>query len=229
MNPAWSEQLNEQGFAVVPGALPQQVVTEFLEALQQIPVRRTRAGARHVLAYPVVADLARREQLTGMAREILGASAFPFRATLFDKSPEANWLITWHQDTALPMREWRNDPDWGPWSAKDNVLYAHAPARALVHVLALRVHLDDCTSQNGPLRVLPSTHTLGVLTDDRIRQLASEISPVECVAPQGSVVAMRPLLLHASSKSKSDSPRRVLHIEYAASPVIADGFELASI
>jgi ectoine hydroxylase-related dioxygenase (phytanoyl-CoA dioxygenase family) len=229
MNPAWSEQLNEQGFAVVPGVLPQQVVSEFLEALQQIPVRRTRAGARHVLAYPVVADLARREDLMGMAREILGASAFPFRATLFDKSPEANWLVTWHQDTALPMREWRNDPDWGPWSAKDNVLYAHAPARALERVLALRIQLDDSTAQNGPLRVLPSTHTLGVLSDDRIHQLAAEIAPVECVAPQGSVVAMRPLLLHASSKSQSDSPRRVLHIEYAASLVIADGFALATV
>ena len=30
--------------------------------------------------------------------------AQPFRATLFDKSASANWLVVWHQDTALPMR-----------------------------------------------------------------------------------------------------------------------------
>jgi ectoine hydroxylase-related dioxygenase (phytanoyl-CoA dioxygenase family) len=222
-----SRQLHEQGFAIVPGVLSRRVVRQFREAVQQLPIRRTRAGARHVLAYPPVAELVRGEELLEMARKILGPSAFPFRATFFDKSPEANWLVSWHQDTALPMREWRNDPDWGPWSVKYDVLYAHAPARALARVLALRIHLDDSTSQNGPLRVLPATHTLGVLSDDRIHQLAAEISPVECIAPQGSVLAMRPLLLHASSKSQSDSPRRVLHVEYAPSTSIADGLELA--
>jgi hypothetical protein len=38
---------------------------------------------------------------------------------------------------------------------------------------------------------------------------------------------MRPLLIHASSKSHSDRPRRVLHIEYAASDSIAEPLYLA--
>jgi hypothetical protein len=37
---------------------------------------------------------------------------------------------------------------------------------------------------------------------------------------------MRPLIVHASSKSQSEMSRRVLHIEYAASLVVADGLEL---
>jgi hypothetical protein len=37
---------------------------------------------------------------------------------------------------------------------------------------------------------------------------------------------MRPLLVHASSKSQIEAPRRVLHIEYAATPMIADGLQL---
>jgi len=227
MNPAWSQRVKELGFAVLPDVLSRRVVLEFLESLQHIPIRRTRAGVRHALAYSAVADFVRREEIMGMAREILGPGALPFRASLFEKSPEANWLVAWHQDTALPLREWSNDPDWGPWSAKQDVLYAHAPAAALSRVLALRIHLDDSASQNGPLRVLPATHTLGVLTGDRIRQLASEIPAVECPVPQGGVLAMRPLLLHASSKSRSNAPRRVLHVEFAASVVIAPGFEFA--
>ena len=52
-----------------------------------------------------------------------------FRATLFDKSPVANWLVVWHQDTALPLRHHVAEPGWGPWSTKAGVLYAHAPHR----------------------------------------------------------------------------------------------------
>ena len=103
----------------------------------------------------------------------------------------------------------------------------YAPASALSQVLALRVHLDDSTSQNGPLRVLPATHTLGVLSDDAIHQFSQDIVPVECCVPRGGIVAMKPLVVHSSSKSRSDCARRVLHIEYAASTAIAGGLELA--
>jgi ectoine hydroxylase-related dioxygenase (phytanoyl-CoA dioxygenase family) len=107
------------------------------------------------------------------------------------------------------------------------VIYAHAPTSALEDVVALRVHLDDSTIKNGPLRVLPGTHKLGVLSDDAVHQLAAKMQAVDCLVPKGGVLAMRPLLIHASSKSQAAMPRRVLHIEYAASPVIAEGLELA--
>jgi hypothetical protein len=116
---------------------------------------------------------------------------------------------------------------WGPWSVKEGIIYAHAPAAALEQVLALRVQLDDSTDTNGPLRVLPGTHTMGLLTDEAIGQLARDISPVDCLAAAGGVVAMRPLIVHASSKSLIETPRRVLHVEYTARMAIADSLELA--
>ena len=67
----------------------------------------------------------------------------------------------------------------------------------------------------SPLRVLPGTQTSGVLTDDEIARLANDAPAVDCVALRGGVVAMRPLTIHASSKSTDAAPRRVLHIEYA--------------
>jgi len=175
----------------------------------------------------VVAQMARGPQMMAIAQGVLGKDAFPFRATLFNKSPTANWLVVWHQDTALPLRERREKPGWRPWSVKDGLTYAHAPASALFQVLALRLHLDDSASENGPLRVLPGTHTLGVLTDERLHELSTQVPSVECLVPAGGVLAMRPLIVHASSKSVSSAPRRVLHIEYAATPRIDDGIELA--
>src|SRR5713101_4352038 len=118
---------------------------------------------RHAMRHPAVAALAQDRRLLDVARGVLGWEAFPCRATLFDKSPHANWLVVWHQDTALPLRKRRNEPGWGPWSVKENVIYAHAPASALSRVVAVRVHLDDSTAHNGSLRVLPGTHMLGVL------------------------------------------------------------------
>lgn len=176
---------------------------------------------------PAVANVARDSRLVQFVREILGDDALPFRATLFDKSPQANWLVVWHQDTALPLLERRETEGWGPWSIKDGIHYAHAPADALEKILALRLHLDDSRADNGPLRVLPSTHTLGVLSDNELHDLSEKINAVDCLARRGGIIAMRPLIVHASSKSQSSLPRRVLHIEYAVSRSVGDNLYLA--
>jgi ectoine hydroxylase-related dioxygenase (phytanoyl-CoA dioxygenase family) len=219
--------IQEKGYAIIPGILAPQEITGLAEDFSRADLSRSRAGLRHAMKLPAVASVAQDPRLMEIARAALGPKAFPFRATLFDKSPTANWLVVWHQDTALPLLERREIPGWGPWSVKDGVNYAHAPATALNQVLALRVHLDDSTLENGPLRVLPETHTLGVLTDESLHDLSTRIAAVDCLVPRGGVLAMRPLIVHASSKSQSADPRRVLHIEYVSSTSIADGLKLA--
>jgi ectoine hydroxylase-related dioxygenase (phytanoyl-CoA dioxygenase family) len=224
----WRSAVQDCGFAIIPEVLPRSEVDHVLEALGSESLERTKAGIRHALTHASVARFARHPRLLEMAQCILGRSAFPFHATLFDKSSIANWLVAWHQDTALPLRARRESPGWGPWSVKKGVIYAHAPASALSTILALRVHLDDSNSENGPLRVLPGTHGLGVLTDEKLRELSTTVSAVECLVPEGRVLVMRPLLVHSSSKSEIQAPRRVLHIEYAASSAMGDGLELTT-
>jgi ectoine hydroxylase-related dioxygenase (phytanoyl-CoA dioxygenase family) len=223
----WLEPIHRQGFVIIPEILAPPELDALLDEFSRADLPRSRAGVRNAMRLPTVAAIAQDSRLVEIAEEILGQEAFSFRATLFDKSPTANWLVAWHQDTALPLRERRETPGWGPWSIKEGVNYARAPASALSQVLALRLHLDDSTLENGPLRVLPGTHTLGVLTEEALHKLSTKISPVECLASQGGVLAMRPLIVHSSSKSQAGVPRRVFHIEYAASASIADGFALA--
>jgi ectoine hydroxylase-related dioxygenase (phytanoyl-CoA dioxygenase family) len=216
-----------QGFVIMPRVLSTGEIFALLVALADLKSSRTRAGIRHVLRHPAVSAIANDHRILALAKEILGGEAFPFRATLFDKSPESNWLITWHQDTALPLQTKHETPGWGPWSMKDGVTYAHAPASALQEVLALRVHLDASTEENGPLRVLPGTHNMGVLSDDAISELATKTAAIKCLAPAGGILVMRPLLIHASSKSQAGAgSRRVLHIEYAARPCFAQDLQL---
>jgi len=179
------------------------------------------------MSNPCVAALATDHRLRSIAGAILGQPAIPFRATLFEKSGQANWLIAWHQDTALPLAAFFDAPGWGPWSRKAGVLCAHAPTWALSRILALRVHLDASTSQNGPLRVIPGSHASGVLTDDDVLNYAKTRDATECVVPRGGVLAMRPLLIHASSKARVEEARRVLHLEYSDSLDLRPGIRLA--
>src|SRR5213594_3353473 len=218
--------LLDKGFEIVPKCLGHAEVASLLNEIQRASLHRSRAGMRNAFQIGVVRLLALDTRLLTLAKQLLGDGAVPFRATLFDKSPVSNWLVVWHQDTALPLRERHETPGWGPCSVKDGVIYAHAPENALSQVLALRLHLDDSTEENGPLRALPKTHTLGVLSDEELHNLSTRVAPVDCLVPCSGVLAMRPLIVHASSKSQSSAPRRVLHIEYAASACIADGLEL---
>jgi len=215
------------GYSVVPGVVSASTVREILSALASCDLVRTRAGARHVLGVFAVRELARDPSLLAVAREHLGRSAIPFRATLFNKSADSNWLVPWHQDNALPVRQRRAVPGWGPWTLKGGMHHAIAPAAALTRVIALRVHLDDSTHRNGPLRVLPGTHTRGLLRREAIEELSATISPVECLVDAGGVIAMRPLVVHSSSKARNGLPRRVLHIEYADSLELDGGIALA--
>lgn len=185
------------------------------------------AGRRHCLRDPRIAELARRPELLEIARRWIGPGALPYRATLFDKSGARNWLVAWHQDTALPLESWNPSPEWGPWSLKEGIAYAHAPAWALEGLVALRIHLDPSTSASGPLRVIPGSHRLGVLPDAEAFRLGREGPSWDCVAGRGSVFAMRPLLLHGSSKAAGPARRRVLHVEYAPSLDLGPGLRLA--
>jgi ectoine hydroxylase-related dioxygenase (phytanoyl-CoA dioxygenase family) len=94
-------------------------------------------------------------------------------------------------------------------------------------VIALRVHLNASTADNGPLRVIPGSHGNGVLTDAAVLQSVSANQEVECLTQCGGVIAMRPLLIHSSSKARNLEPRRVLHIEYSDSLDLGSGVRLA--
>jgi ectoine hydroxylase-related dioxygenase (phytanoyl-CoA dioxygenase family) len=214
-----------RGFEIIPEVIGRAECTTLLDALKAVP--RTRAGSRHLMSIPNVSRFASDSRLLDIAKTYLGSDPFPFRATLFDKSIDSNWLVVWHQDTALPFKGRVDEPGWGPWSTKAGILYAHAPAWALNRVVALRVHLDPSDLSNGPLRVIPGSQKLGVLTDERLAELAGSQEIQACVVPAGGVLAMRPLLVHSSSKSTNSLPRRVIHIEYSDAECLAPGRELA--
>jgi hypothetical protein len=133
-----------EGFAIVANVVDGAGLDAVARDLARASLHRSRAGVRHLLAAPAIAALARDPRLVALAADALCREPVPFGA-LFDKSSEANWLVAWHQDTALPLVERRDVAGWGPWSVKGGVTYAHAPASALERVVALRPKASSVT------------------------------------------------------------------------------------
>ncbi len=210
-----TEALNQSGFFIKPDVLSN---SEVQDLLQVIPSQISGAGARNLFrTFPEISSLAASPAIRSFADGVLGPKCFAVRAILFDKSPEANWKVTWHQDLAIAVQSKVEVPEYGPWSVKDGVPHVHAPTSLLEQMITLRVHLDDCTANNGPLRVIPGSHRHGKLSPEQIEEWRTKGSEVVCTVPKGGILLMRPLLLHASSKADSPAHRRVIHLEYAAS------------
>lgn len=207
-----SHELHTLGFAIVPRVVHPYEQADLIAALGPV----AGAGRRGLLAIPEVAGWACAESVLALIRPHLPAEPRPVRAIYFDKSAEANWLVPWHQDLTIAVRERVEAPGFGPWSSKDGIPHVQPPAELLEQMITVRLHLDHADETNGALRVLPGSHRLGRLSAERIQELRNQQTEHLCTVRAGDALLMRPLLLHASSRSTSPKHRRVLHLEYAA-------------
>jgi ectoine hydroxylase-related dioxygenase (phytanoyl-CoA dioxygenase family) len=172
-------------------------------------------GLRELLTMGTIQELSRSPQILRLTRAVLGDSAFAVSGTFFNKTPAANWRVPWHQDRMIKVQKRFDSDGWGPWSTKCGVIHVQPPASVISGVLAIRLHLDDCPSDNGALRVIPGSHRFGFLDPKQTASLLTQSETV-CPVPMGGAFLMSPLLLHSSSPSNSPRSRRVIHLEFAS-------------
>jgi ectoine hydroxylase-related dioxygenase (phytanoyl-CoA dioxygenase family) len=209
--------MSRRGYVIVPDALDAAAVDALLAAVAPVAgvAAGARGGVRHLLReVPAVQALARHPTVRGVAEAALGAGAFAVRGILFDKTPGANWKVVWHQDLTIALRERREVDGFGPWTVKEAVPHVQPPAALLSRMVAVRVHLDDCTDANGPVRVIPGSHRAGRLSPADVDRWRAEVPDVVCTVPRGGILAFHSLLLHASSPAREPVHRRVVHLEY---------------
>lgn len=202
-----------EGYATIPAVLAQDVIEAMGDELDRLtgPSVRRRTdvfGVRNVLALSErIRDVVVRPEVWRWVVAILGADAFAIRATFFDKTAGTNWALGWHRDRAIAVSERHEVSGFRAWDRKAGVWHVQPPADVLRRMLALRIHLDDCGPENGPLCVKPRSHRPDWDEDD------SEV--VTCCVGAGGIVAMCPYLLHASSRATVPGHRRVVHVELA--------------
>lgn len=207
--------IEQRGWATTDPVLTDDEVAALREAVAPLAVDG-RGGVRNLLAHGDVRALVASSAVRSLAAAVLGDACFAVRAILFDKTPGANWKVVWHQDLSIATRERVELPGFGPWTEKAGVTHVQPPVAVLENMLALRIHLDDCGAENGPVRVIDGSHRRGRLSATQIDELRRTEPEQDCLVEQGAVLAFRPLLLHASAPAITPAHRRVIHIEYAA-------------
>lgn len=218
----FAQRVLQLGFAVVPAILTAAEITRFIGITDRLfseageGTRGTYAVRNLLQRSGETRDFASSKEIRGLVEPILGKQAFPARALLFDKTPQANWKVTWHQDLAITVRTKIEQPGFSGWSQKAGLFHVQPPQEILEQMLTVRVHLDDCPASNGALRVIPGSHSKGRLNSSEIQAHTGTGRAVHCNVGPGGALLMRPLLLHSSSASVSPAHRRVIHIEFAA-------------
>jgi hypothetical protein len=228
------EQLARDGFVILPGAfavVETAALAQDLERALTISERdgqaiRSRAGvvyaARNVLdLYPPARNVWRRSPLVELLTSVLGPEFGLVRALFFDKPPERSWSLPWHKDLTIAVHDNRlPSSHFAKPTSKAGVPHVEAPLELLERMLTLRIHLDEMTVENGPLRVIAGSHKSGRETS------AAEHSEHSVLSAAGDVLAMRPLLSHSSSNSTAGTTRhrRILHLEFAGQKELADGY-----
>lgn len=138
----------------------------------------------------------------------------PVRSILFDKTANENWPVAWHQDLTIALSRKVAADGYSAWSLKGGVLHAQPPVSLLESMVTARIHLDETTSTNGALMVIPETHLLGKIEPSSIASVVSSSEVHVCECGPGDVLLMAPLILHSSRRSIEPSRRRVIHFEY---------------
>jgi hypothetical protein len=202
-----------KGYAVTPQILSDAQCAELEAHVSAVDVQG--AGTRELLSFDWAQRFARQLRDLPELAPLLGESRTAIQCTYFAKVASRNWLVTPHQDLSIPVAARVADAPCKAWSEKEGTWFCQPPAEFLAQLVAVRVHLDDSTEANGPLRVVPGSHRLGRIASQEVAAHRRRLGEVACVAPRRSLMAMRPLLLHASSKATSQAPRRVLHFVFA--------------
>jgi ectoine hydroxylase-related dioxygenase (phytanoyl-CoA dioxygenase family) len=217
---ALQQQLTEQGFAIAPNRLDSGQIATLRQLLTQPPDHKPVPGIRGLLdKYPPLRQWVNSPAIRELVEPILGPDATIIRSVFFNKSPAANWQVAWHQDLAIAVKAQHEAAGFSGWSCKETIPHVQPPVAILQTLLTVRIHLDAADDSNGALWVVPGSHTLGRLPAQQAASVAKARGKQLCAVQAGDVMLFRPLLLHASKKAVSDCQRRVIHLEFSATPL----------
>jgi len=214
-------QYREEGFVVIPGLFSREdfrsadaAIDELTERavndpanlakvleLEPEPVDGKRIPRRlynPFLAHEGFRSIATHEKLLGCIEDLVGPHIDIQHSKLNMKPAHVGSVVEWHQD--LPFFPHTNDD--------------------LVTTL---IYLDDATTENGCLQVMPRMHGRYLEHVDEDGYFTGIISqeldamPIPLEGQAGSVIFMHPLTPHGSLTNASPKSRRTLIFEFRAS------------
>lgn len=207
------QSFEQDGFLVTSALLSEQQCQTLDGHLSGVAIAM--AGKRSLLETDWCRALASALKSHPALSPFLPEDPLAVQCTLFEKSLARNWLVSLHQDLSIPVAERLEHPALAGWSEKEGGLFVQPPAEVLEKIVAVRLHLDDCAADDGPLNVVPGSHRHGRTSQEQAFSLRDRLGERVCPIARGAALLMRPLLLHSSSKATGHSRRRILHFLFA--------------
>lgn len=210
MPPPAASDFAQDGYTLLHGLVPADECAVLAERASAVVGGGV--GSRTLLEEAWCVALARRLLATPALAAVLPPAAVAIQCIYFEKSTGTNWVVAPHQDRSIPVAARVEHEALHGWSRKEGRWYVQPPASVLESLVAVRLHLDPCGAGDGPLRVIPGSHRLGILPAGA----AAPCLPPEvaCHLDAGDALVLRPLLLHASARASGESRRRVLHFVF---------------
>lgn len=220
---AYQKHLKRDGICVIQNAISPECMTAFhtlAATISEVDTKYQKGNqlfaVRNLLTHaPELLPILEMLPLHQLTQPFFDSRVSIIKAIYFDKPSEANWKVPWHQDTTIAVQSKIETTGFQNWTYKENIPNVRPPIEILENILTLRIHLDSTDENNGALRIIPASHLNGFSNKTDIESAYSQKQPVTCSVQEGDIIAMRPLLLHASSTSNFPSQRRVIHLEFS--------------
>jgi ectoine hydroxylase-related dioxygenase (phytanoyl-CoA dioxygenase family) len=232
MSTGVKEKLASVGFAIIEDVFTNEETNSILQLISQAdtsnPVFRKTSDLFAIRQFLKeihgTSRLIFTRNLISLISSIARTDYFVVKSIYFDKPADSNWSVAWHQDLTISVDTKMDIEGFGPWTTKQNQYGVQPPLHILEDNVTLRIHLDDTDEENGALKVIPGSHLKGIYRPEMIDM--TKETAYSCNVKKGGIMIMKPLLLHASGKTKNNHTRRVIHIEFSRSK-LPDGLQWA--
>lgn len=162
---------------------------------------------------PKLQKLIFNKKLKDLIKTIGNDGYFVVKSIYFDKPATSNWFVPYHQDLTISLVEKIETKNYINWTKKNKQVAVQPPLSILENIFTIRIHLDDTSSENGAVKVIPASHKLGIITISSFE--IDKTNEFICEVEKGGIMLMKPLTLHSSTRTTNDKRRRVIHIEFS--------------
>jgi ectoine hydroxylase-related dioxygenase (phytanoyl-CoA dioxygenase family) len=215
------KEIQESGFSVIDNVFTDHEIKDILAAINKADTTKETfrksddlfAIRQFLKEVPGSIALIFNQQLKAIVKKLFGRDYFLVKSIYFDKPETSNWFVSYHQDLTISVNQKVEIPGFGPYTKKHDQFAVQPPLNILESNFTIRIHLDDTNEENGALKVIPNSHSKGIYRPETIDwSIEKEVS---CNVARGSIMIMKPLLLHSSGRTTNNQKRRVIHLEFS--------------
>ncbi len=139
----------------------------------------------------------------------------PVRIVSFNKSAISNWMVPWHQDRVIAVKDRHAVEGFKNWSQKSGIWHCEPPRQILDQMIFVRVHLDDTLAENGAMEIALGSHKAGSVAAGNAAKIATSYPSEICAGKRGDILLLKMLTLHRSRAATHPVSRREIRIDFA--------------